>query len=163
MRRQWRWAPFVASSVSCRAERIEGARLAARAVEFGQGDGNVLWMSADVVWHLVTDAARAKELADRSLAINPNSAMALTTLAWIESSARRNNSNPFVGPWSSQSPRPARMVHLYWPRGGSAWLKGSRRVRSPSCRHGRTHQAPHSRQPHPRTRSPPVGLRFRTL
>ncbi len=63
------------------AESIEGARLAARAVEFGQGDGNVLWMSAYVVWHLATDTARAKELADRSLAINPNSAMALTTLA----------------------------------------------------------------------------------
>jgi TolB-like protein len=75
------------------AESIEGARLAARAVEFGQGDGNVLWMSAYVVWHLATDTARAKELADRSLAINPNSAMALTTLAWIETT----NANPTKG------------------------------------------------------------------
>jgi TolB-like protein/Tfp pilus assembly protein PilF len=66
------------------AERIEGARLAARAVEFGMGDGNVLWMSAYAVWNLAMDTRQAKELANRSLAINPNSAMALTTLAWIE-------------------------------------------------------------------------------
>jgi TolB-like protein/Tfp pilus assembly protein PilF len=65
-------------------ESIEGARLAARAVEFGQSDGNVLWMSAHAIWHFAMDTPRAKELANRSLTVNPNSAMALTVLAWIE-------------------------------------------------------------------------------
>jgi TolB-like protein len=67
------------------AEGIEGARLAMRAVEFGKGDGNVLWMSAYAVWNLAMDTQRAHELASHSLATNSNSAMALTLLAWIES------------------------------------------------------------------------------
>jgi TolB-like protein len=74
-------------------EGIEGARLASRAVELGTADGNVLWMSAYAVWNLAMDTARAKELANRSLAINPNSAMALTSLAWIETC----NANPAKG------------------------------------------------------------------
>jgi len=65
-------------------EGVEAARLASRAVELGKGDGNVLWMSAYAVWHSTIDITRAKELANRSLVINPNSAMALTSLAWIE-------------------------------------------------------------------------------
>jgi TolB-like protein len=72
---------------------IEGARLASRAVELGTDDGNVLWMSAYAVWNLAMDTTRAKELANRSLAINPNSAMALTSLAWIETC----NANPAKG------------------------------------------------------------------
>jgi tetratricopeptide (TPR) repeat protein len=39
------------------------------------------------------DATRAKEIAGVSLAINPNSAMAVTTLAWIETC----NANPTKG------------------------------------------------------------------
>jgi TolB-like protein len=65
-------------------ERAEAATLAARAVEFAKDDGNVLWMCAFAVWNLAMDTTRARELADRSLAINPNSAMALNLLAWIE-------------------------------------------------------------------------------
>jgi TolB-like protein len=65
-------------------ERREAACLAARAAEFARGDSNVLWMCAFAVWNLAMDTTRAKELAHRSLAINPNSAMALNILAWIE-------------------------------------------------------------------------------
>src|SRR5215471_14926170 len=91
------YAPAMALGAYCYAERrqqgwtqhiieegVEGARLAARAVQFGKGDGNVLWMSAYAILHLAMDAFRAKEIASLSLAMNPNSAMALTTLAWIE-------------------------------------------------------------------------------
>jgi TolB-like protein/tetratricopeptide (TPR) repeat protein len=73
------WADNIA------AEAIEGWRLAMRAVEFGKGDGNVLWMSAYAVWNLAMDTQRAHELVSHSLATNSNSAMALTLLAWIES------------------------------------------------------------------------------
>lgn len=75
-------------------ESTEGTRLAARAIEFGQDDGNVLWMSGHAVWHFAMDARRAKELVNRSLAVNPNSAMALTQLAWIETCS---NANPAKG------------------------------------------------------------------
>jgi TolB-like protein len=71
-------------------ESIEATRLATRAIEFGQDDGNVLWMSGHAVWHFAMDASRAKELVNRSLAVNPNSAMALTQLAWIETCSYAN-------------------------------------------------------------------------
>jgi TolB-like protein/Tfp pilus assembly protein PilF len=67
------------------AEAAEGLELAARAVELGKDDGNVLWMAAYAVWRLALDAARARELAYRSLRLNPNSAIALAITAWIES------------------------------------------------------------------------------
>jgi TolB-like protein len=77
-RRQQGWAQDAVQEV------IEGACLASRAVEFGKNDGNVLWMSAYAIWNLAMDTPRAEELANRSLAINPNSAMALSCLAWLE-------------------------------------------------------------------------------
>jgi len=66
------------------AEAAEGLRLALRAVELGKDDGNVLWMAAFAVRHLAMDAHRAKQFADRSLQLNPNSAIALAIAAWIE-------------------------------------------------------------------------------
>ena len=66
------------------SEIAAGVRLALRAVELGIGNGNVLWMAGFAVWHCTLDAARAKDLAYRSLALNPNSASALATAAWIE-------------------------------------------------------------------------------
>jgi len=78
-RRQQGWAQDLEH------ERIEGAALATRAVELGNDDGNVLWMSAYAIWNLAMDTQRAKELVSHSLLINPNSAMALALLAWIES------------------------------------------------------------------------------
>ena len=66
------------------AEVAEGLRLASRAVELGKDDGNVLWMAAYAVWRLAQDAQRARELANRSLRLNPNSAIALAITAWAE-------------------------------------------------------------------------------
>ena len=58
--------------------------MASRAIELGKDDSNVLWMTAFAVRHLAMDAHRAKQLADRSLQLNPNSAIALAIGAWIE-------------------------------------------------------------------------------
>ena len=66
------------------AENAEGLRLAARAVELGKDDANVLWMGAYTFWQLGRDIPRARELAHRSLRLNSNSAIALTITAWIE-------------------------------------------------------------------------------
>ena len=65
-------------------EAAEGLELASRAVELGKDDGNVLWMAAYAVWRLALDARRARELAYRSLRLNPNSAIALAITAWME-------------------------------------------------------------------------------
>jgi Flp pilus assembly protein TadD len=43
-----------------------------------------LWMAAFGVWQLGRDVRRANELANRSLELNPNSAIAVTVLAWTE-------------------------------------------------------------------------------
>ena len=77
-RRHQAWARDLAG------EAAEGLRLASRAIELGKDDSNVLWMTAFAVRHLAMDAQRAKQLADRSLQLNPNSAIALAIAAWIE-------------------------------------------------------------------------------
>jgi TolB-like protein len=86
-RRQQGWAQHTAE------EGCEGACWASRALELAKGDGNVLWMCAFAVWFFAMGTKRAKEIASLSLAINPNSAMALTTLAFIETA----NANPTKG------------------------------------------------------------------
>jgi TolB-like protein/DNA-binding winged helix-turn-helix (wHTH) protein len=58
-------------------EAKEGLRLASRAIELGKDDGNVFWMTAFAVLNLQLDAPRARELAYRSLELNPNSSIAL--------------------------------------------------------------------------------------
>ena len=65
-------------------ETAEGIRLAARAVEVAKNDANVLWMAAYAARQLSMDAQLAKELAYRSLRLNPNSAIALAMTGWIE-------------------------------------------------------------------------------
>ena len=65
-------------------ETAEGIRLAARAVELAKNDANVLWMAAYAARQLSMDAQLAKELAYRSLQLNPNSAIALAMTGWIE-------------------------------------------------------------------------------
>src|SRR5262249_46818449 len=65
-------------------EMTEGARLATRAVELGQEDGNVLWMAAHATLRLAKDRERAKELAYSSLALNPNSAIAMSMAGLTE-------------------------------------------------------------------------------
>jgi hypothetical protein len=65
-------------------EITEGLRLATRAVELSKDDGNVLLMASWAVRHLANDGRRARELAARSLLINPNSAVALAISGWNE-------------------------------------------------------------------------------
>src|SRR5439155_7985678 len=52
--------------------------------ELGKDDANVLWMAAYAVWRIAQDARRVRELANRSLRLNPNSAIALAIMAWTE-------------------------------------------------------------------------------
>jgi TolB-like protein len=94
------------------AEAAEGLALASRAVELGKDDGNVLWMAAYAVWRLAFDARRARELAYRSLRLNPNSAIALAITAWME----------------AQMGEPAKAIEMYQraerlsPRDPRGWL-----------------------------------------
>lgn len=69
------------------AEAAEGVRLVGRALECDKNDANVLWMAAHVTLRLVADVQRASELIYRSLAFNPNSAIALTVASLIETHA----------------------------------------------------------------------------
>jgi TolB-like protein len=91
------YAPAMALAAYCYAERrfqgwhkdrnaeeAEGLRLALRAIELGRDDANVLWMSAYAIRELAADSHRSKELINRSLHLNPNSAIALTIAAWNE-------------------------------------------------------------------------------
>jgi len=66
------------------AETTKGLDLAARALERGRDDSNVLWMVAHAMLRLGMDRQRAKELAYSSLALNPNSAIAMTIAALTE-------------------------------------------------------------------------------
>jgi len=66
------------------SEAAEGIRLAARAVDLAKTDATVLWMAAYAARQLSMDASLAKELANRSLQLNPNSAIALAMTGWIE-------------------------------------------------------------------------------
>jgi tetratricopeptide (TPR) repeat protein len=59
------------------AQAKEGRRLVSRAVELGKDNGNVFWMAALAVLVLQRDVGRARELANWSLELNPNSAIAL--------------------------------------------------------------------------------------
>jgi TolB-like protein len=65
-------------------ETSKGLRFAERALELAKEDSNVLWMAAYAIRELGMDPLRAKEIAYRSLHLNPNSAIALTIAAWIE-------------------------------------------------------------------------------
>jgi tetratricopeptide (TPR) repeat protein len=94
------YAPAMALAGYCHAERRvqgwmqdtarevqEGLCLATRALELGGDDGNVLWMAAWAVRHLAMDGPRSRELASRSLLLNPNSAIALAIAGWTEVAA----------------------------------------------------------------------------
>jgi TolB-like protein len=61
-----------------------GARLASRAVELAKEDANVYWMAARAILRLQMDPYRARELAFRSLQLNPNSAIASAIAGQIE-------------------------------------------------------------------------------
>jgi TolB-like protein/Flp pilus assembly protein TadD len=91
------YAPALALAAYCYAERniqgwaqdpegeaAEGLRLASRALDFGRDDANVLWMAAYAIRRFAQDTRRARELAHRSLLLNPNSAIALAIAGWME-------------------------------------------------------------------------------
>jgi TolB-like protein/predicted Zn-dependent protease len=91
------YAPAMALAAYCHGERVvqgwtsdaaaetaKGAQLAARAVELGQDDGNVLWMAAHATMRLLHDRKRAMELAYKSLELNPNSAIAVSVTGIVE-------------------------------------------------------------------------------
>jgi TolB-like protein/Flp pilus assembly protein TadD len=67
-----------------KADAKEGLRLALRALEHGKDDGNVLWMAAYAMRRLGQDVKRARDLAYRSLILNPNSAIAMAVAGWME-------------------------------------------------------------------------------
>jgi TolB-like protein len=91
------YAPALATGAYCHAQRffqgwmddpeeekVQGLRLAARAVELAKDDASVLCMAAYAVRELGMDPQRARELIARSLHLNPNSYLALTIAAWNE-------------------------------------------------------------------------------
>jgi len=67
--------------------RGKAVALAWRATELAPNDAQVLWMAAFAIWNMADEIAPARELFRRSLAINPNSAMALVLAGWIEAMA----------------------------------------------------------------------------
>jgi TolB-like protein/Flp pilus assembly protein TadD len=66
------------------AYRDKAVAYAWRAAELAPNDAQVLWMAAFAIWNMADEIEPARELFSRSLAINPNSAMALTLGGWIE-------------------------------------------------------------------------------
>jgi TolB-like protein/tetratricopeptide (TPR) repeat protein len=66
------------------AEATKGLHLATRALALGREDSNVLWMAAHATLRLAMDRERAKELAYGSLALNSNSAIAMTVAGLTE-------------------------------------------------------------------------------
>jgi TolB-like protein len=88
------YAPALALAAYCCVERrvqgwaenpegeaSEGLAFATRAVELAGDDANVLWMSAYAGRSLGMDRDLATRLLERSISLNPNSAMALTAAA----------------------------------------------------------------------------------
>lgn len=91
------YAPAMAAAAYCHAlrhfqgwvrddhtYRTKAVALAWRAVELAPGDAQILWMAAFAIWNMAGEREPAQELFDRSLAVNPNSAMALTLAGWVE-------------------------------------------------------------------------------
>ena len=91
------------------AEAKDGLRLASNAVELGKDDGNVFWMAAFAVFRLRMDARSARELAYRSLQLNPNSAIALAIAGRIEAAlGNAGKSLELLGRAERLSPRDPR-------------------------------------------------------
>ena len=98
------YAPAMAAAAYCHAlrhfqgwtrdddaYRTTAVALAWRAVDLAPSDAQVLWMAAFAIWNMAEQREPAAELFNRSLAINPNSAMALTLAGWVET--MRGNQN----------------------------------------------------------------------
>jgi TolB-like protein/Flp pilus assembly protein TadD len=91
------YAAAMALAAFCRTERYmqgwsksrdadvaDALRLAQRALELDSEDAGVLWMTAFAFRVLGGDPDQATQLANRSLQLNPNSAMALTIAGFAE-------------------------------------------------------------------------------
>src|SRR5262245_19558085 len=65
-------------------EAAKGLQFAERALELAKDDSNVLWMAAYAIRELGMELLPAKDVAYRSIHLNPKSAIALTIAAWIE-------------------------------------------------------------------------------
>jgi TolB-like protein/Flp pilus assembly protein TadD len=65
-------------------DRRKAVALGLEAVELARDDPNLLWLVAFAVWALNADAERSRDLFERALRLNPNSAQALTRAAWVE-------------------------------------------------------------------------------
>ncbi len=75
---------FLGWSNASEAQVADDLRVAARAIELGKDDPNVLWMAAYAFRVFEADLRRARELVNRSLQLNPNSAIALTMAGTFE-------------------------------------------------------------------------------
>jgi len=132
------YAAAVALSAYCHTTRREqdwsknpegdaklGLQLAARAVNLAKDDANVHWMAARAVLRLQADARRARELAYRSLQLNPNSAIALGIAGQIEASlGNANEALGLLGRAERMNPLDPRgwfvasaMAHAYFKQG----------------------------------------------
>jgi TolB-like protein/Flp pilus assembly protein TadD len=91
------YAPAMALAAYCHTECCDqgwtkdrgkstkvGLAFASRAVNLGKDDASAHWMAARATLRLQMDASRAKELASRSLQLNPNSAIACAIAGQIE-------------------------------------------------------------------------------
>jgi len=75
---------------SVKADDIaEAIRLACQALETGRNDPEVLWMVGNTLAHFGGDHASARELIDRALHLNPNSAIAWLIRGWLEAQMDR--------------------------------------------------------------------------
>ena len=72
-------------------EKTIAVRLGREALQEGADDPTVLWMVGFMMWQLRVDPEGALELYDKSLAINPNSAQALTLRGWALATAGRGD------------------------------------------------------------------------
>jgi TolB-like protein/DNA-binding SARP family transcriptional activator/cytochrome c-type biogenesis protein CcmH/NrfG len=72
-------------------EKTIAVRLGREALQDGADNPTVLWMVGFMMWQLRVDPEGALELYDKSLAINPNSAQALTMRGWALASVGRHD------------------------------------------------------------------------
>jgi adenylate cyclase len=72
-------------------EKALAVRLGREALQDGADNPTVLWMVGFTMWQLRVDPEGAIELYDKSLAINPNSAQALTLRGWALAAAGRSD------------------------------------------------------------------------
>jgi TolB-like protein/Tfp pilus assembly protein PilF len=76
-------------AVAPEEEKATAIRLGREALRDGADDPSVLWMVGFAMWQLRVDLEGALDLYDRSLALNPNCAQALTVRGWALATAGR--------------------------------------------------------------------------